>query len=284
MHVIIVVNSGKPDAVARSGELARWLAGGGHEADIVDSEEIIVDGGFNPAVHALLDDVKLYITLGGDGTILSAAQLVFKHYAPILGFNFGHLGFLAGATSGKLFEAVDAALRRELDEQYRSALEVKLEWPDGEVRTYKAFNEVAITRGITGKMIQYDVTIEGDLLTSMRADGVIVASPTGSTAYSLSAGGPIVSPSLSCMVVVALAPHSLISRALVTGEDETVCIIPDTSRDKDCSVFIDGVLQKKNLTPTKITVRVVKDVVKLLRYDVPRFAVSASKAFFRSPE
>lgn len=281
MHVIIVTHSGKPGAVAKAEELKDWLIGRGIRTDSVDSDEIIVDGKFMVGKrHMLEDKPDYYFSLGGDGTLLSCAQLVFKAPAPVLGFNFGHLGFLTGATPDVLFDAVEAALDGRLVSEQRSALEVTIESRSGSRRSYTVLNEVAITRGMTGKMIEYDINIDGELLSTMRADGVIVASATGSTAYSLSAGGPIISPTLSSMVVVALAPHSLVSRSLVTNDDEVVTIVPEDKSNKDCSVFVDGNLVKMERSPRRVTVTVRRDALTLLRYNVPGFTRLASRVFF----
>ncbi|MGI6217014.1 MAG: NAD(+)/NADH kinase [Coriobacteriales bacterium] len=280
MKVLIVVNSGKENASRKSVELQKWLEAKGVESSMINANDIFVNGLVTDRAKSAIEGVELVCSLGGDGTLMSSAQLVFDHPAPVLGFNFGHLGFLTGATPDSMFEAVQAALNHKLDEEVRCALNITLENYDGTTMHYTALNEVAITRGITGKMINFDITIDGDLLSSIRADGAIVSSPSGSTAYSLSAGGPILSPTLSCMVVVALAPHSLISRALVTGEDETVCILPEETSGKDCSVFIDGNLVRVQKSPKSIVATVRKDAITLLKYNVPGFTRAASRAFF----
>ena len=229
----------------------------------------------------MLDDrPDFYFSLGGDGTLLSCSQLVFKAPAPVLGFNFGHLGFLTGASPDVMYDAIEAAFDGKLPSESRCALDVTIEGRDNSRLRYIVLNEVAITRGVTGKMVEFEVAIDGDTLSTMRADGVIVASPTGSTAYSLSAGGPIISPTLSSMVVVALAPHSLVSRSLVTDDDEVVSIVPEDKSNKDCSVFIDGNLVKMERSPRRITVTVRRDAITLLRYNVPGFTRLASRVFF----
>lgn len=280
MRILVVVNAGKEMAVTKSLELRKWLDDNGVENMVINSGNIIVDGRFSDNACSSMRGVGLICTLGGDGTLLTAAQLAFRYNVPIMGVNFGHLGFLTGATSDVLIESVQAALNHQLIEDHRCALDITLEDHDGTERTYTVLNEVAVTRGVTGRMIDYEVRIDGDTLTHMRADGVIVSSPSGSTAYSLSAGGPIISPSLSCMVVVALAPHSLISRALVTGEQETVTIVPEDRSDKECTVFLDGNRQPLKRSPARVTARVRKDAITLLRYNALNFTRSASRVFF----
>ena len=281
MHIIIVVHSGKPEAVAKSAELRDWLLARGMRVDVVSADEIITDGHFMEHNREILDDdPDLYFSLGGDGTLLSCAQMVFKAPAPVLGFNFGHLGFLTGASPDVMYEAVEAAIDGNLKSESRSALNIEIESRAGSRLCYTAFNEVAITRGVTGKMIEYELNIDGELLSTMRADGVIVSSASGSTAYSLSAGGPIISPTLSSMVVVALAPHSLVSRSFVTDDDQTVSILPEDKSNKDCSVFVDGNLVRMERSPNRVTATVRKDALTLLRYNVPGFTSLASRVFF----
>jgi len=281
MRVIIVVNSGKPVAVEKAAELKDWLLRRNIRVDVVSAEEIIVDGHFAADIREMLDDrPDFYFSLGGDGTLLSCSQLVFKAPAPVLGFNFGHLGFLTGASPDVMYDAIEAAFDGKLPSESRCALDVTIEGRDGSHLRYIVLNEVAITRGVTGKMVEFEVAIDGDTLSTMRADGVIVASPTGSTAYSLSAGGPIISPTLSSMVVVALAPHSLVSRSLVTDDDEVVSVVPEDKSNKDCAVFVDGNLVKMERSPRRITVTVRRDAITLLRYNVPGFTRLASRVFF----
>ncbi len=284
MHVVIAVNATKPITIEKAHELKQWLQGGGISADIVDADGIVVKGAIPDDIKEKVEDATLYCSLGGDGTLLSCAQLVFRHPAPVLGFNFGHLGFLNGATPEVMIEGVKAALDGKLEEEHRCALDVVLETRDDECLTYTLLNEVAITRGMTGKMIDYDIMIDGELLSTIRADGAIVASPTGSTAYSLSAGGPLISPTLSCMVVSALAPHSLISRAMVVDQSQIVSILPTDKSNLDCSVFADGHLVELDRSPRRVVVTVQNDAITLLKYNVPGFTRSASKAFFGGTE
>ena len=283
MKVVIVINASKEGAVAKSHELNDWLGEHGVTTAMINAEDIIDGDQFSASAIKVVEGTDLYVTLGGDGTILSTAQLVFRHKAPVLGFNFGHLGFLTGGSQDAVIDGVNAALEGRLEREERCALSVMIEARDGSRHCYTVLNEVAITRGITGKMINFDVSIDDALLSHMRGDGVIVASPTGSTAYSLSAGGPIISPKLSCMAVVALAPHSLVSRALVIDDDERVVITPEDKSNKDCSVFADGHLVRMKRSPAKVSVTVHPNAITLLRYNVPEFTRLASRVFFGSP-
>ncbi len=277
-HVLIVYAHIKPIAEQKTIELSNWLNEQGISTYVIKAEDILVNGVFSTYLMDIINDIDLICSLGGDGTLLSCAQIVFKRNIPVLGFNFGTLGFLNGTSPDAMEENVIAALEGKLNTQTRSALDVEIIDIEGKIRRYSVLNEMAITRGLTGSMIRYEIKIDGETLTKMRADGVIVSSPTGSTAYSLSAGGPIVTPTLSCMIVVALAPHSLVSRALVTGENETVTILPDIERD--CSVILDGFSLSNHIRPEQISITVRKNALTLLSYNAPSFTRSASRVFF----
>lgn len=282
MRVLMVVNSGKEHGVKGCSELAELLAMRQIDTLTIESENVVVDNKLsNAAFKCIKWSPDLICTFGGDGTILSAAQIAFKCASPMLGFNFGTLGFLTGASDDAMIDAVEAALRGELKSEKRAALEVKID-ALGTKESYSCtvLNEVAMTRGASGRLVHYTVMIDGDKLADMRADGVIVASATGSTGYSLSAGGPILAPALQGMVVSALAPHSLISRAMVTGSEQEVRIVPDAGIDAECCVFADGKRICIEGGPAMICVTVHKEALTLLRHDMPSFIRRASGAFF----
>lgn len=282
MKVLLVINNGKPDAVQAAGELGDWLDAKGVGFSSIDAEDIIADGRFSEEAMDRVNEGYDYIfTFGGDGTMLSAAQMAFRRPAPVLGINFGTLGFLTGATAEGMLDAVQATLDGKLTGQVRSALDVTIEDDKGKDARYTVLNEISLTRGSTEGIVDYQVLIDGEKLANIRADGIIIASSTGSTAYSLSAGGPLLSPGVRCMIVSALAPHSLLSRAMVTGRNETVQVIPDEEGSIYCFAFIDG----KRVLPNKHIVRVTSNVhteaITLLRYDMPGFISRASSAFYR---
>ncbi len=282
MRVLMVVNSGKEQGVRDSKTLTAMLSGRGIDVLTIESEKIARSNGFSQEASACVEwGADLICTFGGDGTLLSAAQIAFRGSAPMLGFNYGTLGFLTGASSESMVEAVEAALRGELPGEKRAALDVRVDGTAaGSSRSCTVLNEVAMTRGVSGRLVDYTVMIDGDKLADMRADGVIVASATGSTAYSLSAGGPLLAPTLQGMVISALAPHTLISRAMVTDGNQEVRIIPDTRGDAECCVFADGKRICMEGGPVALTVTMRKDAVTLLRYDMPSFTRRASGAFF----
>ena len=281
MHVLMVIHYGKQLAVDKASQLEAWLVGRGHTVSKIGASDIWNDGklsqSIEPHIRAKYD---LVCTFGGDGTMLSAAQIVFRNPAPVLGFNFGRLGFLTGARGDDMFEAMQALFDGKLRSETRCALDIKLEYGDGHVDNHIVLNEVAMTRGVSGRMLDFDVEIDGELLSKLRADGIIVSSPTGSTAYSLSAGGPLVAPTLRCMLVSALAPHSLVSRSMITGEEQTVCIIPENRNNTEFGLFIDGNNISAHRIPAKITATVRKNSIDFMKYGEHGFTAVSSTAFF----
>ncbi|MDC1311405.1 NAD(+)/NADH kinase [Burkholderiales bacterium] len=170
-----------------------------------------------------MDDVvrrsDLVVVLGGDGTLLGLARTVALHNVPLLGINLGRLGFLADISLNKMVASLRAVQRGEYIIDDRAMLEVST---DGEPKNgIWALNDVSIGKGQSGSLIQMKVTIDGEFAYNLRSDGLVVSTPTGSTAYALSAGGPIIAPGVDCILLVPVCPHSLSNRPIV---------IPGTSR------------------------------------------------------
>ena len=183
----------------------------------------------------------LIIALGGDGTLLRAFHLFENALAPLIGINFGKLGFLSGATSTDLVKAIDYALTADAYKELRTLLEVAVHCTDrSEPLRAIALNEVMVGRGKNAKVVATALAINGHDIYSLRGDGLIVATATGSTAYALSAGGPIVSPGYDGMVVVPLASHTLVQRAIVTAPDDRVSITLPEKYRSDIVIVVDG--------------------------------------------
>ncbi|RUM42878.1 MAG: NAD(+) kinase [Desulfurobacterium sp.] len=186
----------------------------------------------------LPDKVDVILVLGGDGTFLTVAKLVDKRPVPLLGINFGTLGFLTEISIDNIEESLERLLRGEFVVENRPVIRVKVLRKNGHISIYRCVNEVAIKRDTLARIIEIEVEADGEYVTTFRGDGVIVATPTGSTAYSLSAGGPILMPTLSAMLLTPICPHTLTLRPLVLEgkicltaklktESETVMVIFD---------------------------------------------------------
>lgn len=170
------------------------------------------------------DNIELTIVLGGDGTILGAAELMRGSDAPLLGINHGHVGFLAERDKDDLAAAVECAVNKDYEVDERLALEVSV-WVGKEL-TYQGFalNEATLEKASRARMIELVLEVDGRPISAYGADGVVMATPTGSTAYSFSAGGPIVWPAVEALLMVPISPHALFSRPLVVAPDSIMAV------------------------------------------------------------
>jgi NAD+ kinase len=186
-------------------------------------------------------DLDALLTFGGDGTLLRGARLLGARETPILGVNLGRVGFLTTATRDSLDPALDALVAGRYEIEKRQALRAGIRDPEGETRaTQMAMNDVAVHKGGVARVIRVNVFIQGENVGPYSADGIIVATPTGSTAYSLSAGGPIVVPGVEAMVVTPIAAHTLAVRALVVPATYRIVIEPMAGWADDLLVSFDG--------------------------------------------
>jgi NAD+ kinase len=180
----------------------------------------------------------LLLVLGGDGTLLSIARLVGDLGVPILGVNLGGLGFLTALTVDELFPALEACLRGELVVEDRMLLEARVFRRGERLGVYSALNDVVITKSAMSRIIRLEVAVDGVFATGYRADGLIVSTPTGSTAYCLSAGGPIVYPTMDAVVLTPICSHTLTNRPIVLPATQRIAVTLLT--DQDVMLTLDG--------------------------------------------
>ena len=172
----------------------------------------------------LLSGADLAIAVGGDGTLLSLARSVVAHHVPLVGINLGHLGFLTDIPADSLVPMITAMLDGEYKEELRFLLDAEIRRGDKTIFKSVAFNDVVFSRGAMGTMIEFAVEVNGEFIYSLRADGIIVNTPTGSTAYALSSGGPILQPGLSVISLVPISPHTLSNRPIAISNESEVRI------------------------------------------------------------
>lgn len=182
------------------------------------------------------DQVDALVALGGDGTLLRCAQYAFACDAPLLGINMGRLGFLAETESEETEEALNMLLSGNYLTEERAVLSVR--WGNGEERV--GINDVVVTRGGYARLITTRVLVDGEEVGSYHADGLIVSTPTGSTGYSLSAGGPIISPKVDCTVITPVCAHSLQHRPVVVPGSATVTVQLHSDDEMTASLQVDG--------------------------------------------
>jgi len=203
--------------------LIEWLSKRGIRA-LYDTETAVSlrDEASGRAREVLADESDLLLVLGGDGTLLAAAREAAPRGIPILPINLGSLGFLTSFTLGELYPALEETIAGHLSANERVMLNASLLRDGLVLESRSVLNEAVITKGALARMIEIELSIDEDFVCRYRADGLIVATPTGSTAYSLSAGGPIVHPEVASIILTPICPHTLSDRPLVVGDSCSV--------------------------------------------------------------
>lgn len=219
--IALVYRLATPSAITLAETLTNWLKEHGYKVYTAPEQKPIT-GTRTLKSRAELRRMGLLIVLGGDGTYLRAVRLLDGLEIPILGVNLGSLGFLTPTRAEEVFAAVDATLKDQMQLTPRAMLEVELVREKKKALHFRALNDVVIERGRLSQLINLSIHCDSEFVSDVKADGLIVASPTGSTAYNLAAGGPILHPSVSAMVVTPIAPHNLTSRPLIFPDNEVL--------------------------------------------------------------
>ncbi len=216
------------------------------------------------------DRVDLLFVLGGDGTLLGAARQFACHELPMLGINIGHLGFLSETEPDNLEEAVLRALRGDFYLERRMMLESEV-WRHGElVHRSVGLNDAGVGKGSFARMIQVQIDVNGDLYDEFLGDGVIISTPTGSTAYSLSCGGPIMQPHMQVLLITPICAHKLVARpCIISGEQEIRVKV--TARHQDMGLTVDGQIGFPLQSGDEVIVRKSKCDTVLIRWQERAF-------------
>lgn len=186
-----------------------------------------------------LKEMSLVIVLGGDGTYLRAVRLLKGHAVPILGFNMGFLGFLTAHSVDTVIETVEETIKNKMVLHTRSRLHLTVKFKSGKRVSYNALNDVVIERGSFSQLISTALYFDKSLVNHIKADGLIISSPTGSTAYNLAAGGPILHPEVNAIVVTPVAPHSLTTRPLIFPDNKNLVLSLDKNAGQ-AYLIVDG--------------------------------------------
>lgn len=324
MRIFIVRNNYNSEAIDASMMLATYLASQGIEYHIANSGDLAGALPSSEIAPHMSQGFDMAIALGGDGTILRTARQIGERGVPILGINYGQLGFLANPNNAGVVATCAAALAGDVTEQTRTNLAVTVVC-EGEEDPYAnegesdsegrrmteggrtaesnradadsqsagetegesgphhlfALNEVAVTRGANGRIIDFGLNISDAKLADMRGDGLVVATATGSTAYALSAGGPIVAPEFTGLIAVPIAPHTLHSRAIVTAPNDVVeMALQNNQAERDATLFLDGELAELPAPIRKVYVQRGETPTILLRYQAKNFYHHAAEVFF----
>jgi NAD+ kinase len=235
----LIAHTGKPGAAklinAVADEFAKFSI-----ATIVEKESASLAGRKSGRTIAqVADESDLLVVLGGDGTILNVAGRLGETIKPVFGINIGSLGFLTCVSSTAYGEAVKAIAEGKINFSERTLLDVRITSGSEQAQAFIGLNDAVLSRGELSRLIRLRTRVNGEVLTEFNADGLIVATPTGSTAYSLSAGGPILAPESGVLVITPICPHVLTNRSIIVGDD-AVIEVEATERDYPVFLTVDG--------------------------------------------
>ncbi len=233
----VVSRADSSDSIEMAHELAQWLERRGRSVAL--DEATARACGFGGAIYSASGEYDMVVVLGGDGTLLATARNLAGQ-VPILGVNLGRMGFLTELKRGELYRVLGKILNGEYGLEERSLLAVELEHAGGGSEAFRALNDAVVAKTAVAKIIELAVRIDGQPAASFRGDGLILSTPTGSTAYNLSAGGPIVDPSLPVVVLTPICPHSLSMRPLVVPDTRRLEVELASRREEDVYLAIDG--------------------------------------------
>ncbi len=241
----IIAKQNKPEAAPVVRRLVEWLQ--------PKKIEVYIEEGMGEGFHPPLagphlnsmkrDDiptqVEMIIVLGGDGTLLSVARLVGDHGVPILGVNLGGLGFLTEITLEELYRVLERVVQGDFITDERVVFKAAVIRRGERMAEFTVLNDAVVNKGALARIIDLETTINGEYLTTFKSDGLILSTPTGSTAYNLSAGGPIVHPSLHCIIITPICPHTLTNRPIMIPDDVEIRAILKT-KQQEVILTLDG--------------------------------------------
>jgi len=223
-----------------------------------------------------LRPLTFVVVLGGDGTLLAAARSMAKAGIPVLGVNLGSLGFLTEVPLDELHSTLQGIDEGRCNVEVRSMVHCEVFRKDSQLASYDALNDIVVGKGTVSRLNHCDVYIDGEFVSAYKADSLIVSTPTGSTAYCLAAGGPILMPSVAALVVTPVAAHSLTHRPLVVPDTSKIDIVVNTGRD-EAYLSIDGQVGMPMFDGDRVACRKSEEQVKLLRIQGTFFDVLRAK-------
>jgi NAD+ kinase len=223
--VIIFTKPKQPEVAHVSADLIEWF------------KERKVYASLDPAAAAKSD---IAVVVGGDGTLLAAARQLGDRQVPILAINYGGLGFLTEVTMEEMHPALERVLAGDFATEQRMMIDVAFSRGNKQIARHRALNDVVINRGTMSRLVDLEARVDGDEVALFRCDGLIVATPTGSTAYNLSAGGPIIFPTMSAMVLTPICSHTLTNRPIVLSSDVRIEITLQSTQEEEVYATVDG--------------------------------------------
>ncbi len=271
----IVSKPAKPELAAIVPETLRWLEARGYRVYV--DQQTAVYAAHEPAVtRAEIAGCapEFVLVLGGDGTLLSAARAIGESQIPVLAVNLGSLGFLTEVRLEELYSTLEAVIAGRCPTETRTLLDCRLLRDGRELARYQALND-AVIKSTVARLLGFDLCLNGDAVVEYQADGIIISTPTGSTAYSLAAGGPVLMPSVDALVITPICPHSLTHRPLVVGDDIVVSVRLKSGADGMLSV--DGQVGMAVMQGDEIVCRKAAYGLKILRMQRSFFDILRNK-------
>jgi NAD+ kinase len=235
---------------------------------IVFSEEMSAPSGLSGRPDEPMKipyDVDWVVVLGGDGTLLGAARNIGKHGTPILGVNLGGLGFLTSIPLKRLYPVIEMMLKGKLEVESRLMLETKVLRTEDEICRFSVLNDVVINKGPLARIIHLDAYINETFLTTFRADGLIVSTPTGSTGYNLSAGGPVLYPTMASFILTPICPFTISNRPIILPDSDTISIMMGEQSEEKVTLTLDGQVGFEFEYGDKVMIYKSNDRIKLIR-------------------
>ncbi|MBI2677426.1 MAG: NAD(+)/NADH kinase [Candidatus Koribacter versatilis] len=262
--VAIISKPGRPQLPEVAARLVKWLKAHSY-AVLADTDTCSVLPGLECVARETIAARKpeFVVVVGGDGTMLAAARAVAKAGIPILGVNLGSLGFMTEVRLEELEATLDAVERKQAVFDVRAMLRCELVRDGNAAEEYEALNDIVVNKAALARMVDFDVYVNRQFVSNYKADGVIVATPTGSTAYSLAAGGPILTPTVNAFVITPVSPHALTNRPLVVP-DESEIAIEVKQPQEEAYLTVDGQTGEPLRQGDRIVCRKSKHTIQLL--------------------
>jgi len=246
--------------------LCNFLSGHGREVILEEATARLLEGNLLQSLPEidLPGHSDLVIVVGGDGTLLHAARVLAKQHTPLLGINLGRLGFLVDISPNQMLPHLDMILNGEYEQEVRFLLEVTMGDESSAQEGMLAFNDVVLHKWNIARMIEFETYVDGQLVNDQRSDGLIVSTPTGSTAYALSGGGPLLHPSLNAIVLVPICPHTLSNRPIVVDGDSEIEIRLNKALSEDVQITCDGQATLPIMQGEVVRIRKAEEQVRLI--------------------
>lgn len=264
MKVGLIVNFTKSDARSCADKIIKLISDNNHTVILPESYRENLD---YPFVQYCTDFDSLFsfcdfvVTVGGDGTIIHNAKLAAAAKKPLIGINLGRIGFVANLEPYEINE-LTKIFNGEYKIEKRMLLEISVN-KDSNTHYFTAVNDINISRGTLSKIADINVFLNGEKFTSYRADGIIISTPTGSTAHSFSAGGPVLEPVMNCILLTPVCPHSLTLRSVIFSDDSEISISADNGGE-DCYLIIDGQTSVRLNSTDIVTIRKAESYLELI--------------------